>query len=338
MSEQSYAQLAGVGDVVAATFQFSGHDTLLETWFYEYLGREFREHYQGQDVFLGRIHTMRLAYNRLSLTVSLDWLFNRVACAYTSALDNSTLYTSFTTDTGSQSKWGRRETILRPSETTIGLAEAEEMAADFLADFTKPRISRGEVGQLAQAQLQVTVQGYSQTLDNQLHREEVEGEDDADAEVKVALEKSYFLTQGRIEANGRQVSIQTDWVSLLKRMEWLAGRRDSLGRRYIFGCFGSKAFDYQPVDDVPKYLIWTKRQQVEHYTPTQDYVPAPLVMPGGYSLVADLGVRTADEWNPALQWDASVQYDVNGATLRGGAWGVQERTAALQMALTAKRI
>jgi len=356
MSEQSQAQLAGVGDIsaaiwptykrqtaaqggdVSAGFQFGGDDALLERWFYEYLGREFREHFGGQTTFLGRVHTMRLAYNRLALTVSLDWLFNRVACAYTSVLDGSTLYTDFFADAASIDRWGVREHIVRPTDNTIGLAEAEELAQDVLAEFARPQVSRGEVGRLEQAQLQVTVQGYGQALAAQLIREEVEGQAQAAAEVTAALAGASLVAAGQIAANTRQVSIQFDWQSRLERVSWLAGRRDAAGNRYVYGTFGSPAFDYQPADPTPRYLIWTKRQVVEHYTAGKDYVPSPLVRPGGYSLVADQRAREAAGWNPALQWDASVIYDVHGASLRGGAWGVQERTAALQMALTASRV
>ncbi|MCB8988078.1 MAG: hypothetical protein H6661_10065 [Ardenticatenaceae bacterium] len=356
MSEQSHGQLAGVGDVthymwptykrqtaaeggdISAQWQFGGDDALLEQWFYEYLGREFREHFGGQTTFLGRVHTMRLAYNRLSLTVSLDWLFNRVACAYTSVLDGSTLYTDFVEDAASIAQWGARAYIIRPTDNTIGLSEAEELAQDFLAEFAQPQVSRSEVGRLDVAQLQITAQGYAQALGVQLIREEVEGEDDADAEVLVALTGASLVTAGAIATNTRQVSIQFDWQSRLDRLAWLAGRRDALGRRYVYGTFGSAAFDYQPAADSARYHIWTKRPVVEHFTPGKDYVPAPLVMPGGYSLVADQQTRTAGGWNPARQWDASVVYDRDGASLRGGAWGVQERTAALQMALTARRL
>jgi len=359
MAEYSTGQLAGVGEIsaymwptykrltsaqggdVSASFQFGGHDALLEDWFYNYLGREFEELYAGQRPFYGRIHTMRLAYNRLTLTVSLDWLFNRIACAYTSALDGSTLYTSFFEDANSVGRWGARELIIRPEDNTIGLSEAEELAQDLLGEFASPRISRGEVqGKLDRGQLQVTVQGWGQALDVQLIREEVEGEDDADAEVAVALTGASLVITGDIAANTRQVSIKFDWQSRLKRLEWLAGRRDAYGRRYVFGCFGSRSFSYQPAEADPRYLIWTKRQAVEHYTAGNDYVPAPLVMPGSYSKIQDMQApaSTAVNLDAALQWDESVIYDRSGATLRGGAWGVQERTAALQMALTAGRL
>lgn len=359
MPEYSTGQLEGVGDItatmwptykrltsaeggdVSATFQFGGHDALLEQWFYEYLGREFEELYAGQRPFYGRVHTMRLAYNRLVMTVSLDWLYNRIACAFTSVFDGSTLYTDFFEDAASWGRWGKRDLIVWPNDNTIGLAEAEELAQDLLAEFAQPRISRSEVqGRLERGQLQVTVQGFGQALDVQLIREETEGEDDADAEVAVALTGASLVTAGDIAPNTRQVSIKFDWQSRLKRLEWLAGRRDEYGRRYVFGCFGSNSFSYQPADANPRYLIWTKRQRVEHYTAENDYVPDPLVMPGGYSHIQDMQApaSTAVNQDAALQWDGSVIYDRNGATLRGGAWGVQERTAALQMALTAGRL
>lgn len=359
MTEFSTGQLQGVGEIsgymwptykrltaagggdVSASFQFGGHDALLEEWFYSYLGREFEEQYAGQRPFYGRIHTMRLAYNRLTLTVSLDWLFNRIACAYTSALDGSTLYTAFFEDATSVGKWGARELILRPDDNTIGLSEAEELAQDLLTEFATPRVSRGGVqGRLDRGQLQVTVQGFGQVLDTQLIREEVEGEDDASDEVGVALSGASLITTGNIASNTRQVSIQFDWQSRLKRLEWIADRRDAYGRRYVFGCFGSREFTYQPVDATPRYRIWIKRQTVEHYTADNAYVPAPLVMPGGYSEIQDMQApaSSAPNLNAVLQWDESVVYDAGGATLRGGAWGVQERAAALQMALVAGRL
>jgi hypothetical protein len=356
-NEKSFGQLEDVGDVtaymwpsykrttaaqggdVAADFQFSGHDALLETWFANYLGREFREHYHGQTAFLGRIHTLRLAYNRVVLTVSLDWLFNRVACFYTSPLDGSQLLTDFFDDADSQAAWGIREYVIRPSDNTIGFSEAEELAQEMLADFAQPRISRGEIQRkLERGQLQVTVQGYSQTLDAQLYNEEVEGEDDADAEVLLALAGASFVTVGNIATNTRHVNIQAAWQPKLKRVEWIAGRRDVQGRRYTYGCVGSRSFDYQPVDEASRYFIWVKRPFVAHYDAGQNYIPAPLVRPGGYSEIVDLSVPvTAGRgWSPKRQWDASVVYDANGATLRGGAWGVQERQAALQMSIMAR--
>ncbi len=104
------------------------------------------------------------------------------------------------------------------------------------------------------------------------------------------------------------------------------------------GCVGSRSFAYQPVEEGDRYLVWVKRPFIQHFTPKQVYVPAPLVRPGGYSRVVDLRVpATPAGWNPARLWDASVQYDQNGATLRGGAWGVQERAAAIQMSIMARQ-
>lgn len=355
--EKSFGQLAGVGDVtgrmwpsykrttaaaggdVSAEFQFSDVDALLETWFADYLGREFREHYHGQAAFLGRVHTLRLAYNRVVLTVSLDWLYNRVACFYTSAFDGSQLLSDFYDDTESQARWGIREYIIRPTDNTMGLSEADEMAQEFLADFAQPRISRGEVQRkLERGNLQVTVQGYSQTLDAQLYNDPNEGEDDATDELLLALAGASFVTAGNIAANTRQVTIKSEWQSKLKRLEHIADRRDAQGRRYTFGCVGAKSFDYQPVDEATRYRIWVKRPFIAHYDAAQNYVPAPLVRPGGYSEIMDLLVPGGSDgvWSPKRQWDASVVYDQNGATLRGGAWGVQERQAALQMSIMAR--
>lgn len=356
-AEKSFGQLTGIGDVtgymwpsyrritaaqggdVSAEFQFGGPDALLEEWFYGCLGREFREHYQGQTAFLGRIHTMRLAYNRLVLTISLDWLFNSVACAYTNVLTNEQEVTDFVEDKASINRWGKRQHIIRPSDNTVGFSEAEEMAAEFLADFKEPRISRGEIQRkLERGQLQVTAQGYSQTLEAQMYEEPSEGEDPATAEVLLALAGVSFVTVGKVFNNTRLVNIQASWQSTMSRIKWIAERRDADGRRYTYGCIGSRSFDYQPVAEEDRYLVWVKRPFVQHFTPKQVYVPAPLVRPGGYSRVMDLGApeKAGGIWNPARQWDASVLYDQNGATLRGGAWGVQERAAAIQMSIMAR--
>jgi hypothetical protein len=162
-AEKSFGQLSGIGDVtgymwpsyrritaaqggdISAEFQFSGPDALLEQWFYGHLGREFSEHYQGQTAFLGRIHTMRLAYKRLVLTISLDWLFNSVACAYTKLADKRAGGHRLCRGFGQHRPVGPPAAHHPAIDNTTGFSEAEQMAAEFLADFKEPRVSRGEI-------------------------------------------------------------------------------------------------------------------------------------------------------------------------------------------------
>lgn len=334
---------AAAGGDVQADFQFSADDTTLETWFYDYLGREFTERYQGKACFLGRVHTMRLAYNRLVMTVSLDWLYNSVACQYTSALDNATLMTGFFEDAASIAAWGRRAYIIRPTDV-LGLSEAQAEAQRILAEFAQPRVSRGNLERkLARGQLKVTVQGMSQTLDAEFHNEPLEGEAEASAEVLAALSGASFITAGGIAANPALVSTQAEYRRKLERIAWIAGRRDSLGRAYNYGAVGSRRFDYQPVGAMLeqgfRYSIWVKRPFLLHFS-NNSYVPAPLVRPGGYSQIVDMRPANSSlslEHNPLNQFDATVEYSAEGALLRGGAWGPQERAAAIQMALIGQR-
>lgn len=334
---------AAAGGDVQADFQFAADDATLETWFYDYLGREFREFYQGHTCFWGRVHTMRLAYNRLVMTMSLDWLYNSVACQYTSVLDGSTLTTDFFEDSGSIAVWGRRQHIISTSDT-LGLSEAEDEAQRFLAEFSQPRVSRGSLERkLARGQIKVAVQGFSQTLDAQFHHEETEGQDNASDEVLAALSGASFVTAGSIATNTTQVSIESNRQPKLKRIAWIAGRRDSLGRVYNFGATGSKQLDYQPVNTMAqqgfRYSIWVKRQHLLHFSGSS-YIPAPLVRPGGYSQIMDMRPGNSEvslEYNPLNQFDATVEYSAAGALLRGGAWGPRERAEAIQMALIGQR-
>jgi hypothetical protein len=266
-----------------------------------------------------------------------------VACQYTSALDNSSLMTGFFEDAASIGAWGRRQYIIRPSDV-LGLSEAEAEAQRILAEFAQPRVSRGNLERkLAQGQLKVTIQGLSKTLDAEFHNEPLEGQDDASAEVINALSGASFITAGSIAANATQVSIQAEYRRRLERIAWIAGRRDSFGRAYNYGAVGSRHFDYQPVGTMLqqgfRYSIWVKRPFLLHFS-GNTYVPAPLVRPGGYSQIVDM--KPADstlslEHNPLNQFDATVEYSAEGALLRGGAWGPQERAAAIQMALIGQR-
>lgn len=337
---------AAAGGDVSASFQFGRDNTTMETWFYTYLGRRFTESYQGQQTFLGRIHTMRLAYNRLVLTISLDWLFNSVACQYTSILDGSTLMTSFFEDADSIATYGRRQYIVQPTDK-IGLSEAQAEAQRFLATFKQPKVSRGKLDRkLVKGQLKVTVQGLSQTLDAEFHNESTEGQDGASIEVANALSGASLIVPGTIETNSTQVDIQADYQPRLKRIEQIARRRDAQGRRYNYGAVGSNVFNYRPVtpfsESGARYRLWVKRPFLVHFDASNNHVPAPLVMPGGYSEVTDMKMPPSpfdadSEDSPLVQFDASVEYSIEGALLRGGAWGPRERAESIQMALIAQR-
>ena len=336
---------AAAGGDVSASFSFSRDDVTLETWFYDRLAAEFKELYKGEVCFLGRIHTMRLAYNRVVMTVSLDWLFNHVACQYTSELDNSTLVTDFFSDTASQSIYGQRSQIIRPSDA-IGLAEAEDLAQQYLADFAYPRVSRGSIESAQKGGvLQATVQGYSQTIDAQFYNQEVEGEDDASAEVLATLAGSSFITAGNVATNTAQVPIKVDYQRRLKRISDIAAHRDSLGRNYNYGAIGSRSFDYEAVDEPVggagfRYDLFLKRPFIQYFSGS-NYVPAPLIRPGGWSRIVDMrrparAAKASDD--PLNQFDATATYTKDGVVLSGQAWNEKERAEAIQMSLINRRI
>jgi hypothetical protein len=309
------------------------------------LAAEFTETYKGEPCFLGRIHTMRLAYNRMILTVSLDWLFNHVACQYTSALDNSTLMTSFYSDAASQGRYGIRSHIIRPSDF-IGLSEAEDLAQQFLSDFSGPRVSRGPLAQkISQGTLKVQIQGMSQTLDAQFYDDPSDGQADASAEVALTLAGASLVEAGDIVTNTTQVSVQSDYRRRLQRLAAIAARRDGAGNPYNYGAVASRSFDYGPA--VPptagagfRYDLFIKRPYIQHFSGS-NYVPAPLVRPGGWSRIMDMRPAPYAESatnDPLNQYDAQVVYDKNGATLQGGSWGERERSEAIQMSLIARRV
>ena len=335
---------AAAGGDVSATFSFSRDDVTLETWFYDRFAAEFKEVYKGQNCFLGRIHTMRLAYNRVVLTVSLDWLFNHVACQYTSELDGTALQTDFFSDAASQGLYGIRSHILRPSDD-IGLAEAEDLAQQYLADFAYPRVSRGAIeSQIKGGLLQVTVQGYSQTLDAQFHNEPVEGEDDASVEVLAALAGASYITAGNVATNTAQVSIKSEYRRKLQRIAGIAARRDASGNAYNFGAVGSRLFDYQPVTEPSygvgfRYDVFVKRPFVQYFQ-NKSYVASPLVRPGGWSRIVDMRRPASSDLasaDPLNQFDATVTYTKDGAVLAGAGWDAKERAEAIQMVLINRR-
>jgi hypothetical protein len=161
-------------------------------------------------------------------------------------------------------------------------------------------------------------------------------------EVQNALAGASFITAGRIDTNTTQVSIQANYRPKLKRIESIAGQRDSLGRRYVFGAFAGKKFDYYAVADPTAlndyaYNLSVKQPHILYFSDSV-YVPAPLVMPGGWSRITDMSrPPLSSDWNPLDQFDEVVEYNQHGAILKGGAWSIRERVEAIQMALIAGR-
>lgn len=335
--------LADGGDATAS-FSFSSTDKYMEYWLGEYLGASFRESYRGETAYIGRVHTIRLTYQRVLLTTSIDGIYNRVACYYTSVLSGSSFLGDFYEDTDSQEKWGIRVLLIRPTDE-IGLSEANQLAQEALAQTKSPRISRGRLagrGKIKRGTLQVNIEGYTSSLDSQIHNEVNPGQANASDEVAAALAGASFVSIGDIAANTRQVTITSDQRPKLQRIKWIAEQRDSAGRRYNYGCVGSTAFDYGPADSENiRYRVQVKPPIPIHMDALENYIPSPLVRPGGVSFITDIMPGRAHA-NPILddpraQFDRSVSYSINGADLRGIDWNESERVNALQMAIVAGR-
>lgn len=335
--------LAQGGDATAS-FSFSENEWLLERWLHEYLGAEFREVYNGRLCFLGRIHTLRLSVGRTLFATSLDWVFNQVACYYTSIVSNETQVTDFFDDLTSQARWGIRQLIYRPTDY-IDQVEAEAVAQRILAESKDPRISKGPIqtAPVSQPMLKVDIQGYAGTLDAQFYHEPSPGQEAATTNLLNTLAGASFVSAGNIADNPKLVTITADYRPKLNRLGWIAEQRDAVGNRYNYGCFASRKLDYQPADLTHiRYRIRTKGAQVQHLNDKEGYVPHPYVQPGGVSFAIDLDPARPYHTTNLLfdrraQFDASVEYAIQGATLRGLEWGYQERAQAMEMSLIARR-
>lgn len=336
--------LAAGGDA-KADFSITGDvvdEASMELWLESWLAGHVVERYNAQDCFWGRVHTLRLTYNGIFLVHSLDTCWNRIYCRYTSVVTGSAAMAGPVEDAASQAVWGVRELILQP-EDVIGAAEAADLAGQALADLAYPRIWRGDVD-LARAQravLRVEVEGYPATLDVKHHTSLSSATEDADAAVTAVLAGADYVTAGKIAANSTQVTRQSDYRPALQRLRFVAGRRDAAGSRYNYGCVGSLDFDYQPADEVGvRYTLEMKRQRPLIFDADGQYVPAPLVRPGGVSLVGDVMAGRARAAallaDPRAQFDEAVEYGRDGAKLRGK-FELGDRVQALNMALVAAR-
>ncbi|MCB8942537.1 MAG: hypothetical protein H6658_02055 [Ardenticatenaceae bacterium] len=346
--------VADGGDAMAS-FTMQGPDVFLEYVLEQWLGGHFEETYIGRTTFMGRINTLRLSYNNTVMIYTLDTVFNRIACYYTSIVTGQTELTDFYDDAASQQQWGIRALLIRPSDY-IDLAEAEAKAQQVLAEVAQPRqvtgwISRPTGAAAAVGTLQVNIEGYGMTLESSLHYEPSPGEDDASDEVAFALTGNNpapsFITIGTIDTNTKQVTITSDYRSRLQRIKWIAEQRDGDGNRYRWGCFRGRTFTYKKVtlpverEDLTYDVVIKGNRRIHRESGRSVYVPAPLLQPGGFSYALD-GTGGKPPARPIhqdgrCQYDVAVEYSASGGVLRGAGFDVNERAHAIEMAILGQR-
>lgn len=311
----------------------------------DYLFAPFTEMYEGVVTFSGFVHEMRLVTDYLHVTYSLDSVFNRVACRYRSVLTGATNVTQFFEDAASQATWGRR-TLILPMIEPIDLVEAEAVAQQFLAENAQPRLQRAGLARMAEVPtMKVVVRGWATLLDADLYHFTSPGSANASDEVAATLAgNGAFVTAGSIASNTRPVSVQANYRPRLERLKGIAQVRDSLGRPYRFGCFGSAQFDYQPVEPVARYRVHGDGSGSLTHEDLQlaSHVPAPLVQPGGWSVLVDASrnaqpAADAVTAQPNAQLDQSVLYQNGLAVLQGANRDERSRIEGLMMAAIAKR-
>jgi hypothetical protein len=345
--------VADGGDALAS-FTTVGEDSFLEFALSNWIGGHFEEIYTGRMAFMGRINTLRLSYSNTVMVHSLDNVFNRIACYYTSVVTGTTELTSFYDDTDSQARWGIRVLLVRPSDY-IDLAEADDKAQQLLAEVAEPKIITGWIarpsGADAQAgTLQVSIEGYGMTLDASVHNESNPGTDDASNEVAAALASSptpSYIKVGSIDTNTKEVTITSDYRSRLQRLKWISEQRDSNGDRYKWGCFKGREFTYRKValptkrEEVTYDVVIKGQRRVHREAARSIYVPAPLLQPGGFSLALDGSSRRPflrPIWQDSrVQYDVAVEYSAKGAVLRGAGFDAKERAHAIEMAILGQR-
>lgn len=331
------------GGDATASWDFAAEEGDLDYWLEEGLGQDLLESFEGEPVFRGRVEAVRVQDGPVAFLVALANVYNSVAVSYTSLVTNESQLTAYAQDQRSIDKWGERVLIYRPSEY-MGGTEADELAADILLRSAWPRIVRGQVRSFSRdrvAQVKLEATGYAATLDGERYSEASDGSVAISTQIADLLATAGLVTAGYIESNSKLAEIQADPTPKLRRVAWLADQRDATGSDYMYGCFGSLAFDYRAVAQEVRYRVYTKRQPVEIYAANGGaYVPPALVRPGGYSVAVDslAGVPISDaRADFRTQYDLHVEYSQDGVNLRGPDWNINDQAQAIEMTVRGRR-
>lgn len=337
--------LAQGGDHMA-TFTFSAADEILEQWFDDYLGCHFEESFAGVTVFKGLVWAMRLSYNGVTLTKSLDNLANSVRVTYKTDSAAAETTTSPVTDAASIARYGTKEFLDKLSGVYIGSTTAGYYAANLLATLKQLRATQEEARLSGDGQpgtLQVEVRGYIHTLNWRTITNASTASVAANVAITAALASADFVTAGNIAVNAATVSEEALNVPAWDRVKAITTMGGS-AQRWLAGCHAGTTLDYQPADEttIAYEQEMRTRRRLTFLPDSGEIVPAPLVRPGGVAFIRDLMAgrplsATLLE-DPRALFVEMVEYSQAGAVLKGQPRNEANKAAALALALRSPKL
>lgn len=333
--------LAMGGDHIA-TFTFSAADDILERWFDDYLACHFEESFAGVTTFVGLIWSMRLSYNGVVLTKSLDNLANSVRVTYQTGSAGSATTTTAVTDAASIARYGTKEHLAQAG-TYITSTMAGYYAANLLATLKQIRATMEEArltGATTPGTLQVEVRGYSHTLNWRTRTDASTSAAAASTAVSAAISTASYVTAGSISSNTATVSEECTNQPVWDRIKAIAELGGN-GSRWLAGCYQGRALRYAAADESTiAYEQEMRSQRRLTFIPgSGELIPAALVQPGGVMFVRDLmpgrpqAATLLDD--PRSLFIEMVEYSQAGAVLKGAPRSTANKAYALAIALAA---
>lgn len=335
-------QTLALGGDHSATFSFSAADEILERWFDDYLGCHFEESYGGVTTFTGLVWAMRLSYNGVVLSKSLDSLANSVRVTYKTDSAAAETTTTAITDATSIARYGTKEHLEKYTDTYIASATAGYFAANLLKQLKQVRATTEEArlagGDGQPGVLQADIRGYSHTLNWHTLTNATTSTVAADAAITAALSGVDFVTAGVIGANAAAVSQETTNMPAWDRIKDIATYGGN-NQRWLVGCFASRRLDYRLADEttIQYEQELRSRRRLTFEPGSGELVPAPLVQPGGVAFMRDLmagrPVSSTILDDPRALFAEMVEYSQAGAVLKGSPRSEANKAAALRLAL-----
>lgn len=340
-------QTLAMGGDHMATFQFSADDHILERWLDNYLACHFVETFAGVTTFMGLIWTMRLSYHGVTITRSLDTLFNHVRVRYKTSSSATAAVTSAASNATSLARYGSKQLLQEPGNNIyMNATTAGYFRDNLLAQFQYPRAMQQEArlfGERQQGVLQVEVRGYVHTLNYFLVIDINTGTHDASERVSKVLTDAEFVTEGQIDTNTAPVVDEVDYQPGWERVRNIAELGSNGGARWLAGCYQGRALDYQAADETTiayEQELRTQRR-LTYQTGTGNVIPAPLVQPGGVVFIRDImGGRPQASTlldDPRAMFVDMVEYSLDGTVLKGNPQDDYQKAAALAIALQTRK-
>ncbi|MBK8990166.1 MAG: hypothetical protein IPM39_29565 [Chloroflexi bacterium] len=332
--------LAQGGDHMS-TWSFSASDEILDRWFDEYLGCHFEESFGGVGTFSGLVYTMRLSYNGVVLTKSLDDMANSVRVSYKTDSAAAEAITTAVTNPASIARYGTKEHLEKLGSIYISPTTAGYYADNLLAALSQIRAAMEEArlsGASQPGTLQVEVRGYVHTLNWRTITNASTTTVAASAAITAALASAEFVSAGAIATNAATISEEAASVPLWERIKAIT-KCGSSTQRYLAGCYAGTSLDYQPADEttIAYEQEMRTRRRLTYLPGSGEIVPAPLVRPGRVVFVRDLmsgrPISPSLLDDPRAQFVEMVEYSMEGAVLKGEPRRDADKASALALAL-----